>query len=629
MTFEPITALVRRAVERFGERTALECAGSTLSYADLDRRAGRVATTLAASGATKGDIVGVLAADRSDVVAGILGVLRIGGIVMPLDVRTPHQVLGQMVTDAAPSHVVIDTPAKDVAEAVLPYAAPEATWTSTDALAPDENPPIVSHSPDDPGTLFFTSGSTGRPKGIIGRLSGIDHYIRWEADQLGAEPGWRVSNLTSPSFDAVLRDIFLPLTTGGTMCAPDSDVLLDPAALCRWIDEQHIDVVHCVPSLWRGLLGAATSAGSRFASLRWVALSGEPVAPSDVSRWFDLFGERIRLLNLYGPSETMMTKTWHEIHPTDAERESVPIGTPLPDTDVVLLDERGSIVPQGAIGEIHLRTPHRSLGYHNQQAATAAAFVPDPAGGTSDILYRTGDFGRVGSDGLLEFLGRADHQVKIGGVRVELGGVESVLRSHPAVADAAVMVSGEAGDGLCAFVELADESDPDTLSEHTAERLPSAAVPRVIVPLPELPRTISGKIDRKALPLPTAHRQPARSDGPPPSTPMEHTIARIWAGVLGSTTGTDQLDVSAGFFESGGSSLLVIELLSRISGELHVEVALQSFLADPTIAALARHAEDAAVADDGLDDLLGDDLAPDPATGAGTSTTTGTATDTA
>ncbi|WP_051400097.1 non-ribosomal peptide synthetase [Haloechinothrix halophila] len=607
MTFEPITALVQRAVERFGERVALDCAGTQFTYSELDERAGRVAATLAASGARKGDIVGVLADNRGEVVAGILGVLRIGGVVMPLDTHTPPQVLRHQVTDATPGHVVLDTAAKAVADDVLTHAAPTATWVVMDALLPDGGAaPTVSHAPDDPATLFFTSGSTGRPKGIVGRLSGIDHFIRWEADQLGAGPGWRVSNLTSPSFDAVLRDIFLPLTTGGTLCAPDADVILDPAALCRWLDEQHIDVVHCVPSVWRGLLGAATSA--RFASLRCVALSGEPVAPSDVSRWFDLFGERIRLLNLYGPSETLMTKTWHEIRPSDAERESVPIGRPMPDTDVVLLDDQGSPVPQGAIGEIYLRTPHRSLGYHNQPEATGAAFVPNPAGETSDVLYRTGDFGRLGDDGLLEFLGRTDHQVKIGGVRIELGGVESVLRAHPAVADAAVVVSS-AADGLCAFVELAGESDPDTLTEHVAERLPSAAVPSVIVPLPELPRTISGKINRKALPVPSARRQPPRSDGPPPSTPMERTIARMWAAVLNIGTETDQLDVTAGFFASGGSSLLVIELLSRISGELRVDVALQRFLAEPTIAALARLVEDAAITDDALDDLLDDSAA--------------------
>lgn len=610
MTFEPITALVKRAVERFGARVALDCAGAQLSYAQLDERAGRVAATLAASGAGKGDIVGVLADDRAEVVAALLGVLRIGGIVMPLDTRTPSRVLRDMVTDATPSHVVLDTAAKDVAEDVFPHAAPEATWVMLDTLVPDATAaPLVRHAPDDPATLFFTSGSTGRPKGIVGRLSGIDHYVRWEAGQLGAEPGWRVSNLTSPSFDAVLRDIFLPLTTGGTLCAPPKDVVLDPAALCRWIDEQHIDVVHCVPSLWRGLLGAATPSGSRFASLRCVALSGEPVAPTDVSRWFDLFGERIRLLNLYGPSETMMTKTWHEIVPADAERDAVPIGTPMPDTDVLVLDERGNTAPQGTVGEIHLRTPHRALGYHNQPSATAAAFVPNPAGDTSDVLYRTGDFGRVGDDGVLEFLGRTDHQVKIGGVRVELGGVESVLRTHPAVADAAVVAADDA-DQLCAFVELTAESDPDSIAEHAADRLPSAAVPGVIVPLPELPRTISGKIDRKSLPLPAARRQRPSTDGPPPGTPMEHTIAGIWAAVLGIETDIDRLDVTAGFFASGGSSLLVIELLSRIGAELRVDVALRRFLASPTIASLAGLVEDAIVAgdiaDDELDDLLDD-----------------------
>ncbi|GII76225.1 hypothetical protein Sru01_12070 [Sphaerisporangium rufum] len=609
MAFEAIQSLVGRAIGRFPDRVAVETPAGRLTYAELDARAGEVAGALRAAGAGAGSLVPVLAADRREIVAALLGVLRIGAVFVPLDMNAPDVRLEQMLEDTAPGWAVVGTGVAETAARVLAAAAPAAvrvalaeTATATGAGRPAST---REPDPDDPAYIFFTSGSTGRPKGIVGRLSGIDHFVRWETGLLGVEPGWRVSQLTSPAFDAVLRDVFVPLTTGGTICVPPAEALLDPSALTRWLDAARVDLVHCVPSLLRGVIREAAAGGHEFPALRCVAMSGEKLPPADAGRFLDHFGDRVRLLNLYGPTETTMTKTFHFVTRADVDRPSLPIGRPLPDTEVLLLNGLGEPAPPGNVGEIFLRTPYRSLGYHRQPVATARAFVTNPlTGDPADIVYRTGDYGRLLPDGTLEFLGRKDHQVKIGGVRVELDGVEAVLREHPAVRDAAVVAAEEEGGVpyLCAFVELADGADPQVLRGHVRERLPESAIPAMFVPLAELPRTISGKIDRRALPTPVLRRDADdEQERVGPRTPTEQAVARVWTSILP----VDEVDVHESVFEVGGSSLLVFELLSRLVGEFGVEIPLQDFLAGPTIAELAELIENAILAKDApLDDLF-------------------------
>ncbi|AXB47407.1 non-ribosomal peptide synthetase [Amycolatopsis albispora] len=609
MAFEAIQALVAKAIRRFPDHVAVECPGGTLTYAELDRRADDIAAALQEAGAAPGALVPVLAEDRRELVAALLGVLRIGGVVVPLDATAQQRRLEQALIDTDASWVVTGSglgglPAKVLAAA---GAAETTRIDIADTLGASNRRTVVAHEPsaDDPCYVFFTSGSTGRPKGIVGRLGSIDHYIRWETELLGVHAGWRVSQLISPAFDAVLRDLFVPLTTGATVCVPPPDTLLDAAALSRWLDESKISLVHCVPSLFRRL---ATAPGSPvFASLECVALSGEKLAPRDAAGWFDRFGERTKLLNLYGPSETTMTKTFHFVTRADTERDSIPIGRAMPETEVLVLNDRGEPAAPGEVGEIHLRTPHRSLGYHRQPDATSKAFVPDPRS-PGEVVYRTGDFGRFSDEGLLEYLGRKDHQVKIGGVRVELGGVESVLREHPAITEVAV-VAGESADGtpfLCAHYEQHTDVDAALLRAFLRERLPESAVPAVFAPTPELPRTISGKIDRRALPATAPSTSDQRADVLAPRSPAEQAIARIWASVLPGHSGT--VDIRQDFFDAGGSSLLVIELLSRLGAEFGVSVPLHDFLSAPTVAAVAGLIEGSLVSDD-TDDL--DDLGLD------------------
>ncbi|WP_150238131.1 non-ribosomal peptide synthetase [Nocardiopsis quinghaiensis] len=604
MEFEPVHETVSRIAREHSDRTAIEGPGGRTSYAELDAGVRRLSTALAVNGVEPGSMVPVIARDRTLMATALLAVLRTGGVVVPLDVAGPPGRVAAALRATSPGHVITDVVPERSVRSLIEETAPEAkTVTPLTDPGPQEAPAHAS-APDDPCYVFFTSGTTGRPKGIVGRVGSVPPYLRWESELVSAGPGSRVSQLHSPGFDAVLRDVLLPLTTGGTLCLPEPGIPADPAALCRWIDDSHVTLVHCVPTVFRGFLAAAEASGTRFASLRHVALSGERLHPSDVARWTDLFGaDGPGLINMYGPSETTMTKTYHLVTPADAERETVPVGRPVPGTEVLLLDEYGGECPTGEVGEVHLRTRHGTLGYLNDPDATESSFERIPGGGPGEVVYRTGDFGRLLPDDGLEFLGRTDHQVKVGGVRVEVEGVEALLREVPGVEDAAVTVTGE-GPGplrLRAFLQCERLPDASLLRDRLAHHLPGGALPEAFARLDRLPRTISGKVDRQALPTDIATAAtPAAVE---PRTPLERVLAAVWSEIL-PLTGTD---VRRSFFDAGGSSLLVLELLTRIRRQTGAEVPLASFLVEPTIESAARLVEESLFSDETMADLFDDE----------------------
>jgi amino acid adenylation domain-containing protein len=585
MTFESVQDLFSRTAAQHGSRTAIDRVGSGITYRDLEVRSNRLASLLLARGVPRGSVVAIVADDRVAVVTAMLAVLKAGCAFAPLDPNAPPKRLEAMVAEADPAWFLAETRLLPLIEGIE-----NAQILRLDDLQEgDPSHPGLVAGPDDMAYLYFTSGSTGRPKGIAGRLQGIDHFIRWEIETLGAGPGTRVSQLTTPSFDAFLRDVFVPLCSGGTVCVPESrEAVLDASRLIDWLDLEEIEIVHCVPSLFRSILNGALSP-AYFAAMKHVLLAGEHLLPADVGRWMDVFGERIRLVNLYGPSETTMTKLFYFVTAADRERKSIPIGKPMPGAQALVIGANGKPAPPGTIGEILLRTPYRSLGYYRQPELTAEAFVQNPFNpAPGDVVYRTGDLGRLLKDGNFELLGRRDSQVKIRGVRVEIAEVENQLRSHPAVRDVAVVDRDNAAGGksLCAYVVLSEETDAGALREALLAALPDAFVPDWFVPLDELPRTLTGKVDRKALPSPDSVRlQDAAFTAPRSLT--EELLAGIWCELLE----LKQVGIHQSFFAVGGHSLLATQLLSRIRSTFEVELPLNRLFEAPTIAGLAEGIE--------------------------------------
>src|SRR5690349_4271414 len=428
-----------------------------VSYRELEERSNSLANFLLANGASAGGPVAVLTDDRVEILIAVLGILKAGCVFAPLDPNIPDKRLEAMISLLGPEWFITESQFLRRVNNRLQKTGKKARAicvdNETDTCCLDHvtvladyhgyfNPekPRVESQPDDMCYVYFTSGSTGQPKAIAGRLKGIDHFIRWEIKTLGLGADSRVSQILPPSFDGSLRDIFIPLCTGGTACAPDdNDTLLDAEKLITWLERERISVIHCVPSLFRSLLNEKLTAGN-FKSLQYILMAGEPLLPGDVKHWTDVFGERIQLINLYGTSETTMAKFAYFVKPSDQERRTIPVGKPIEGAAGVVVDKRGRPCPRGIIGQIYIRTPYRALGYYKQPELTREAFIPNPfSNDPNDIVYKTGDLGRVLEDGNYEYLGRLDRQVKIRGNRVELSEVEDVLRRHTAVSDVVVI----------------------------------------------------------------------------------------------------------------------------------------------------------------------------------------------
>ncbi|HSN86067.1 MAG TPA: amino acid adenylation domain-containing protein, partial [Thermoanaerobaculia bacterium] len=541
---EAIHQIFQRTAGRYGDRVAIEAAGRPVTYRELQERANGLATALLALGAQSGSPVGLLASHTEDAVAAMLGILQAGCAFVPLDRRSPAVRLESIAAEVRPRWWLASPDLRDFADRLRrdTGGAGEVIPLGDGGPRSDRAPAVPEPDPESLCYVFFTSGSTGRPKGIAGRLKAIDHFVRWEIETFGIDESCRGSQLTSPAFDAVLRDVFVPLAAGGTLVAPASpETVLDGARLVDWIDKERLTLVHCTPTVFRSLLRQDLKP-VHFPALRHVLLAGEPLLPADVRRWSAVFGERIELVNLYGPSETTMTKLFYRVRPEDGTLRVIPAGQPMPGARVIVLDEEKGPCPPGRVGEIALRTPYRSLGYLNQPELTASVFVRNPfSDRPDDLIYLTGDLGRLREDGLLEVLGRRDQQVKVRGVRIEIAPVEEALRSHPAVLDAAVVDHPDAqGDKfLCAYLVLGGDPDgPGGLDagrfrEYLAERLPEAMVPSAFLRLETLPRTLTGKLDRSALPDPGKMTERLSSGKVAPRTPLEEKLAALVGEVVG------------------------------------------------------------------------------------------------
>jgi enterobactin synthetase component F len=543
---------------------AVRAEGREISYADLHARADRLARWLTVRGARPGKLVAVALPRGVDLMVALLGVLKSGAGYLPLDLSYPADRLAFMVEDAQPVAVLRELPAlDDVPEIAL-------------------NLP----KPDDIAYAIYTSGSTGRPKGVLVPHRGIVNRLLWMQHEYGLTTGERVLQKTPSGFDVSVWEFFWPLITGATLVMAKPEGHRDPAYLARLIVDENVTTCHFVPSMLRVFL-AEESAAHTAGTLRRVICSGEEL-PEDLVRAFHrTIG--CELHNLYGPTEASVDVTYWPCTPADPPGP-VPIGRPVWNTRIHLLDAGGRPVPPGVPGELYIAGRQVAAGYLNRPELTAERFLPDPWGAPGDRLYRAGDLAKWRPDGALEFLGRADGQVKIRGFRVELGEIEAVLTDHPAVDRVAVaFLEGRLVAYVVGTLTIAD------CRAHLAPLLPEHMIPAVIVPMADLPLTPSGKLDRRALPAPA----PVTGGGVP-RTPAEAAIAGLIADVLG----VDRPGPDDNFFDLGGHSLHAATLVQRIRAELGVTVPLAAVFAAPTVAALAGRLTGDAGGDEGLGVLL-------------------------
>jgi amino acid adenylation domain-containing protein len=599
MTWTPVSEWFRQTSRIFPEKPAISWSGRRLTYGELDEDSGRLAAALAGdAGWTQEAVVVILADSPFHLAASILGILKAGGAFAPVDRLAPPARLAVMLEEAHPAYILVSPEYAGLAHELsnaapsrpkvlrlsdAERACPRPEWSGGGLhVAPEHRPDALCY-------IYFTSGSSGRPKAIAGRLKAIDHFVRWEIETFRVGADSRVSQLADVAFDAYLKDAFVPLCAGGTMCVPeDRAIVWRPDAFADWIDASGITHLQCVPSMFRSLLAARLTA-DRFPALEHVLLAGEPLLPSDVDRWMGVFGERIRLANLYGPSETTLIKLFHMVTPEDRTARTVPIGKPMQGAAVLVMDETAAPCRPGVVGEIWIRTPYRTHGYYRREDLSSEVFVPNPlTGDPADLVYRTGDLGRIRDDGELEFYGRADGQVKIRGARIELSEVENVISRCRGVREAVVLLhDGDAGPALHAFVVLQGDVGIDQITRHVADWLPSYMIPSEFAALEEIPRTASGKADRKALRSMASTEAP--SGAPETLTPLQQEIAAIWAAVLRKP----DIRLRDNFFRLGGHSLMIFQVMARIRQRFSIEIPVADMFLAPTLEAYAEKAEQA------------------------------------
>jgi len=590
--YAAVQDLFDQTATKFSGSLAIDNGERRLTYGELHSDVQRLSQVLARAGAGEASIVSIFLNDAVGVISSILATLKSGGVFCSLDPSFPVKRLQVMFERIAPKRCITHSRFREHLQRVLSTLPSAPEIILIDDLPAVHGPGRITPAvdPDAPCSIYFTSGSTGKPKAILGRLKGIDHFIKWEIETVGARPGTRVSQLASPSFDGFLKDAFVPLCSGGVVCAPENrDIVLDAGRLIDWIDVEQIEVLHCVPSVFRSLINHRLDS-RYFEALRYVVLAGEHLYPADVKRWMEVFGERIKLLNFYGPTETSILKSCHHVEPADATKSSVPIGKPIRGAAMMVIDQQGQPCSVGDVGEIYIRTPYRALGYYGEPEITKEVFVQNPfSNDPTDIVYKTGDYGRLLPDGNFEILGRRDDQVKIRGVRIELREIENLLRANSSVGEVAV-IDREADNGnkiLVAYVTMTNGSNgagPESLRAYLLEHLPEEMLPSAFVQMERLPRTLNGKIDRKALPELEAVQAQREIGDAAPRGPVEEIVAGIWSEVLKLPA----VRRDDNFFTLGGHSLLVTHAILRVRDILKVELPIRSLFEAPTVAEFAE-----------------------------------------
>ena len=604
-----VPGLVEEQARRNPETIAVEFAGERLTYGELNRRSNQLARHLRRLGVRPEVLVG-LCMDRSlEAVVGLLGILKAGGAYLPLDPAYPTERLRFMLEDSGAGWVLTHRATAGKSPSAPAQTIPlDASW---ETIARESGEDFESGvQPENLAYVLYTSGSTGRPKGVETEHAGLANHIRFVADLFGVRVGERVLQFGSLSFDVATQEIFAALSGGGTLVLRSEEMIETFGTFLARCREWRLSIVDLPTSFWHELVAFISAERLELPPLlRTVVIGGERALPEPFARWRKIAGNRVRLINDYGPTEASIAATFWEPGadlPAWISR-TVPIGRPMANVRTYVLDGNLQPVAIGVAGELYIGGRGVARGYRNRPDLTVEKFLPNPFR-DGERLYRTGDRARFLPDGNLEYLGRTDDQIKLRGFRVEPGEIETALRAIAGVREAVVRAREDApGQARLVAYVVPDPAGPPVISdlrERLQRDLPAHMVPSNFVLLDALPKTVNGKLDAASLPAPES--VPSEGDGlRGPRTPVEKVLTEIWMKVLG----IDTLGVHDNFFELGGHSLLAMQVISRARDAFRADLPLRDLFLNPTVAGLAlaidqRQARQVAPAE--LDRLLSD-----------------------
>ena len=574
-TDQSLVAKFEAVAMRWPEQIAVASAGEKISYQELNQRANQLGRYLKRRGVRAERAVGIMMERGLEMVVGMLGILKAGGVYVPLDPEYPQQRVEYMVADAGAGVVITDRKSRELIGALeaeiveIEEKREEIGRERGENLGREAGGRNLAY-------IIYTSGSTGKPKGVAIEHRSVMNLLCSMAEETQFNPEDVLLSVTTLSFDIAGLEIYLPLLTGAKVIVAGGEESKDPARLCEWLDSGKITMMQATPSMWRMVVDWGWKGESPVK-----VLCGGEALPKDLAQEIDSRAER--MWNVYGPSETTIWSSMWEVR----AGEDVRIGRGIANTTLYILGARGEEASIGQWGELYIGGEGVARGYVGRAEQTADRFVPDPyrkeAGGR---LYRTGDVCRYREGGEIEYVGRVDQQVKVRGYRIELGEIETALRSHPEIAEAVatIAVDEKQNNLLAAYYVSRSKQEVDDLRSYLESRLPEFMIPAAFIQLEAIPLTPNKKIDRKALPDVNFHQPESGKLSQAPRNEVEEVLALIWADVFG----LDQVGVHNSFFELGGYSLLAILITARVREAFKIDLPLRSIFDAPTVAALAR-----------------------------------------
>ena len=573
-----------KVLTSYMDRIALSEPGKTMDYAELNKKATQVMAFIQTSGCEELSRIGVCLRETSDLVISMIGIMQARCVFVPLDTSQPRKRLERIVEQAKLKAILTS----EETRGHMDWTGLD-TWELEKIMSLNLQLPYI-HTPDyqedDSLYIYFTSGSTGTSKGIIGKNKSLWHFLEWEIQAFGIPEGKRFSQLISPYFDAFLRDIFVPLLSGGTICVPPRNEEGFPSIeLPRWIEEQRINLIHCVPSVFRLLNNTSLTAAS-YPFLEHVLLSGEKIIPRELNNWYGTLGSRIQLVNLYGATEATMISTYHIIQPEDRLKVRIPIGNPISNSEAVILDANHKVCETGEIGDLWILSSFLSKGYLGNQDLTTNRFIRINGITKGDqIAFKTGDKAIQLDDGTIDLLGREDRMIKLRGIRIELDEIETNLGNCTGV-QRGIAVYNENLQLIEAYVTGLDSLEKaDIFTEQVLvelkEYVPAYMVPSRITLLDTIPTLTNGKVDYEQL---TKTDRIDKIENP--SNGIEEGLRTIWSDVLGIEE--ELISVTRSFFEYGGSSLNSISIVNNIVKKFEINFSVKEILQGASIRKLAE-----------------------------------------
>lgn len=588
---ESMVSIFEKVVTLYPDHLAVISEDGNLTYAELNQKANQLAHLIVKQGIQKEEFIGIALSRKPHLIVSLLAILKAGGAYVPLDPQYPRERLEYMISDANLALIITEKENKShlpVSQEVL-MVIDEMDEQLTRASITNLNLDIDCHNL---AYVIYTSGSTGNPKGVQIEHRSLINYAHAAKDKYEISPNTRFLQFSSINFDASAEEIWAPLISGGIIVLRTDEMSESMLRFIEKCEEWDIDIAGLPTAFWHELVNTMESQHIRLPkSIKRFIIGGERAKPELVATWHHLINNRIELINSYGPTEATIGITMHIVDSSiqaNDDRIEVPLGRPIPNSKIYLLDAEGQLVPAGALGEIHAGGECLARAYLNRPDLTLERFVKDPFD-QEGRLYKTGDLGQYLPDGKIQFHGRRDDQVKIRGFRIELTGIESAISKHPNVIQTIVLVKQDrtANPHIIAYVQHQPGLDFENLNQFLNQQLPAYMIPSFYISIREVPITPGGKVNKRALPEPDWTQLSATNEFVAPTTELETYIAEAWQSLLS----IEQIGITDHFFELGGKSLIAARFITKVENDLGARIRLTDLFNNPTVGSLAKHLE--------------------------------------